>query len=107
MHLQEHCFTIQIFIYLFDEATSNVDVESENDIMSVVKQLAKKKTVILISHRLANVIQADCIYVMKDGAIIEAENHENLYLQKGYYHKLFTQQKTLEQYGKEEIVYES
>lgn len=94
-------------IYLFDEATSNVDVESENDIMSVVKQLAKKKTVILISHRLANVIQADCIYVMKDGAIIEAKNHENLYLQKGYYHKLFTQQKTLEQYGKEEIVYES
>ena len=58
-------------IYIFDEATSNVDVESENDIMAVVRKLAKTKTVLLISHRLANVVSADQIYVLKDGMIVE------------------------------------
>ena len=56
-------------IYIFDEATSNVDVESENDIMKVVRKLSNIKTVILISHRLANVVSADQIYVLKNGRI--------------------------------------
>ena len=63
-------------IYIFDEATSNVDVESENDIMAVVRKLAKTKTVLLISHRLANVVSADQIYVLKDGMIVEKGQHE-------------------------------
>ena len=54
-------------VYIFDEATSNIDVESENDIMAQIHKLARTKTVILISHRLANVAQADCIYVMDHG----------------------------------------
>ena len=61
-------------IYIFDEATSNVDVESENDIMAVVRKLAKTKTVLLISHRLANVVSADQIYVLKDGMIVEKDS---------------------------------
>ena len=56
-------------IYLFDEATSNVDAESENDIMAAIRRLAGKKTVILISHRLANVVDSDCIYVLENGSI--------------------------------------
>ena len=64
-------------IYIFDEATSNVDVESENDIMAVVRKLAKTKTVLLISHRLANVVSADQIYVLKDGMIVEKGQHES------------------------------
>ena len=91
-------------IYIFDEATSNVDVESENDIMEVVKELAKTKTVLLISHRLANVVAADRIYVLKEGKVIEQGQHEELYQQQGYYQKLFQQQSDLEQFGKEAAV---
>lgn len=91
-------------IYIFDEATSNVDVESENDIMEVVRELAKTKTVLLISHRLANVVAADRIYVLKDGKVIEQGKHTELYQQQGYYQKLFQQQSDLEQFGKEAAV---
>lgn len=87
-------------IYIFDEATSNVDVESENDIMAVVRKLAKTKTVLLISHRLANVVSADQIYVLKDGMIVEKGQHEALCKEDGYYHRLFRQQSVLEQFGK-------
>lgn len=87
-------------IYIFDEATSNVDVESENDIMAVVRKLAKTKTVLLISHRLANVVSADQIYVLKDGMIVEKGQHEVLCKEDGYYHRLFRQQSALEQFGK-------
>lgn len=87
-------------IYIFDEATSNIDVESENKIMEVVRSLAKEKTVILISHRLANVIQADRIFVMKDGAFIEQGVHSELMEQKGYYSSLYAAQQELEGYGK-------
>ena len=90
-------------IYIFDEATSNVDVESENDIMAVVRELAEKKTVLLISHRLANVVSADQIYVLKDGKVIEQGQHEVLCSKNGYYQKLFRQQMDLEQYGKEAV----
>lgn len=87
-------------IYIFDEATSNVDVESENDIMAVVRKLVKTKTVLLISHRLANVVSADQIYVLKDGMIVEKGQHEALCKEDGYYHRLFRQQSALEQFGK-------
>lgn len=88
-------------IYIFDEAASNVDVESENDIMAVIKELAKTKTVILVSHRLANVVDADQIYVIKGGEIVEQGKHEALCSKKGYYEKLYNSQKKLEKYGSE------
>lgn len=93
-------------IYIFDEATSNVDVESENDIMAVVRKLAKTKTVLLISHRLANVVSADQIYVLKDGMIVEKGQHEALCKEDGYYHRLFRQQSALEQFGKRAVANE-
>lgn len=65
-------------VYIFDEATSNIDVESENDIMRTIHELAGEKTVILISHRLANVTSADRIYVMEKGRIAERGTHEEL-----------------------------
>ena len=91
-------------ISIFDEATSNIDVESEDDIMEQIYHLAKTKTVILISHRLANVVQADHIYVMKHGSITEQGTHERLMEQQGTYYELYHSQKQLEQYGKEAAV---
>lgn len=91
-------------IYIFDEATSNIDVESEDDIMEQIYHLAKTKTVILISHRLANVVQADHIYVMKHGSITEQGTYERLMEQQGTYYELYHSQKQLEQYGKEAAV---
>lgn len=89
-------------VYIFDEATSNIDVESENDILAQIHKLARTKTVILISHRLANVAQADCIYVMDHGHIVEKGNHHTLLDQKGVYEKLWSAQQELEQYVKGE-----
>ena len=89
-------------IYIFDEATSNIDVESEDRIMQVVQELAKTKLVILISHRLANVVKADQIYVVEKGAIVEAGNHTSLIEKKGTYHALYTAQQELEKYAKGE-----
>lgn len=91
-------------IYIFDEATSNIDVESEDYIMEQIYHLAKTKTVILISHRLANVVQADHIYVMKNGSITEQGTHERLMEQQGTYYELYHSQKQLEQYGREAAV---
>ena len=86
-------------IYLFDEATSNVDAESENDIMAAIRKLAGKKTVILISHRLANVVDSDCIYVMDGGRIAEQGKHEALLAEGGVYSSLYNAQKQLEDLG--------
>ncbi len=69
-------------IYVFDEATSNIDAESEEMIMRVIKGLKRKKTVLVISHRLANVVEADRIYVMKQGTIWETGNHLELLKRK-------------------------
>ena len=88
-------------VYIFDEATSNIDVESENDIMAEIHRLAKSKTVILISHRLANVTDSDSIYVMEKGNIVESGNHEKLLVADGAYAKLWNAQQSLENYGKE------
>ena len=89
-------------IYLFDEATSNVDAESENDIMAAIHSLAGKKTVILISHRLANVVDSDCIYVLDKGCIVEQGKHADLLAAQGAYSRLYTAQKQLETLGKED-----
>lgn len=86
-------------IYIMDEATSNIDVESENKIMEVLYELSKEKLVLCISHRLANLIHADVIYCLKDGDIVESGTHEGLLQQKGVYCELFNTQKELERYG--------
>ena len=88
-------------VYIFDEATSNIDVESENDIMAEIHKLARTKTVILISHRLANVVQADNIYVLDGGNIAECGSHEELLENYGLYEKLWNAQQALENYGKD------
>lgn len=87
-------------VYIFDEATSNIDVESENDIMRQIQQLAKTKTVILISHRLANVADADNIYVLDKGNIAESGDHNTLLKLDGTYAKLWNAQQELENYTK-------
>lgn len=88
-------------VYIFDEATSNIDVESENDIMCEIHELAKSKTVILVSHRLANVVGADHIYVLDHGIVAESGSHEELLAHHGLYERLWSAQQTLEQFGKE------
>ena len=87
-------------VYIFDEATSNIDVESENDIMTQIHALAKNKTVILISHRLANVADADNIYVLDQGNIVESGNHRELLAANSAYAKLWNAQQELENYTK-------
>ena len=88
-------------VYIFDEATSNFDIESENDIMELIMELAKTKTIILISHRLANVKNADCIYVLKKGDIAESGIHEQLLARNGEFARLWNAQQSLENFGKE------
>ena len=87
-------------VYIFDEATSNIDVESENDIMEQIHLLVKTKTVILISHRLANVAGADNIYTLDKGSIVESGDHNSLLAANGAYAKLWNAQQELENYTK-------
>ena len=87
-------------VYIFDEATSNIDADSEEIIMATVKQISKERTVILISHRLANVIDSDAIYMLKDGEIIEKGTHKELMRLKGNYEKIFSEQSELENYSR-------
>jgi ABC-type transport system involved in cytochrome bd biosynthesis fused ATPase/permease subunit len=84
-------------IYVFDEATSNIDIESEAIIMHNIKELSKDKSVIVISHRLANVVPADNIYYMENGEIREVGEHNLLMTADGGYEKLFKTQKQLEE----------
>ena len=88
-------------VYIFDEATSNVDVESENEIMEIIYQLGHEKMVLLISHRLANVIEANQIVVMKNGELLALGTHKELLDTCEYYRNLYETQKKLEQYTKE------
>ena len=84
-------------IYVFDEATSNIDIDSEAIIMKNIKAISESRSVIVISHRLANVVPADNIYYMEDGEINEVGSHEKLMETKQGYARLYTAQKTLEQ----------
>lgn len=86
-------------VYIFDEATSNIDMESEEQIMDVIRGLAGKKTVILISHRLANVVDSDRIYMLGSGQILETGTHQELMQAQGAYQKLYQAQFELEQYS--------
>ncbi len=92
-----------VSIYIFDEATSNIDIESEEIIMKVIKDLAKEKTVILISHRLANVVSSDKIYYLSDGLIKEEGRHKQLIELNGEYACVYNSQIQLENYGRGEI----
>ena len=91
-------------IYIFDEATSNIDVESEEIIVDLIKGLKREKTVIQITHRLANVVESDEIYIMDSGNIIEKGTHSELMERKGRYEKMYTAQKELELYAREEAM---
>lgn len=84
-------------VYIFDEATSNIDVESEEVILKFIQQFKQRKTIVMISHRLANAVNADCIYVLEKGRLIEQGTHNTLMAENGTYAEMFQQQKSLEQ----------
>lgn len=86
-------------IYIFDEATSNIDAESENDIMQVIRSMRGKKTVLLISHRLENVVCADEIYVLSSGKIVQRGTHSVLMQEQGPYAEMYNMQFSLEKFG--------
>ena len=88
-------------IYFFDEITSNIDVESEEIIMNNIYALSKDKTIVLISHRLKNVINADNIIVLDNGVIKEEGTHEKLIKNNGIYAEIYNKQKSLEDGYKE------
>ena len=90
-------------IYIFDEATSNIDIESEAIITKNIKTLSKEKCVIVISHRLANVVPADCIYYMENGELKESGSHAELMEKNGGYAQLYMTQKKLEE-GYAEVI---
>lgn len=83
-------------IYIFDEATSNIDVESEELIIENIYQLAQTKMVIMISHRLANVAASDHIVVMDQGMVVQQGSHQELLAKDGHYKQLWTMQRALE-----------
>lgn len=89
--------------YIFDEATSNIDVESEDAILHVIHTLAKEKTVIMITHRLANLVESDCIYVLQDGKCVEHGTHRILMEKNCVYAALYNKQKELEDYHGGEV----
>ena len=89
-------------VYIFDEATSNIDMESEELIMQVIHELAETKTILLISHRLANVVKADRIYMLENGRVAQSGTHEELMAEGGAYERLYRYQSELEAYGKED-----
>lgn len=90
-------------IYIFDEATSNIDVESENIIIENIHNLAKEKSVLMISHRLANVVNSDMIYTIHNGQIAEAGTHSELIQNQNVYYNIYNKQQKLEQYSKEVV----
>lgn len=89
-------------IYVFDEVTSNIDAESENDIMTVIHNMTKIKTVILISHRLENVVGSDKILLLDKGKIEESGTHSELMSLNKKYKLMYSTQAELEKYAKEE-----
>ena len=86
-------------IYIFDEATSNIDIESEECILSEIRKMSAEKTVIMITHRLANAVNADRIYAFEKGRIAESGTHSELVNSGGIYAKLWEKQSALEAIG--------
>ena len=82
--------------YIFDESTSNIDVESEEVILEQIKELARYKGVLMISHRLANVVSSDKIFVLEKGQLKEEGTHEELLAMHGTYSTLWETQQSLE-----------
>ena len=87
-------------IYIFDEATSNIDAESEEVIMKAVEKMRRDHTILLISHRLANVVGSDSIVYLEGGRIREMGTHSSLMEENGGYAGLYRAQEELEQYQK-------
>lgn len=87
-------------IYIFDEATSHIDVESEALIMSIIEQMAKFKTVIMMTHRLSNVKKADRIYLLEDGRIVEDGDHLALMALRGRYYEMYSKQELDESFSR-------
>ena len=87
-------------MYIFDEATSNIDVESEDVIMQQVHQLAQTKMVLVISHRLVNVKNADQIVVMQRGRVVGSGTHQELLATNDEYKRMTQAQTELENYVK-------
>jgi ABC-type multidrug transport system fused ATPase/permease subunit len=79
-------------LLIFDEATSSLDTESEYQIQDAFKRLASGRTAIVIAHRLTTVRDADIIYVLADGAIVESGDHDSLIAANGQYAKLYRNQ---------------
>ncbi len=90
-------FITQCRALYFDEATSNIDVESEEIILQFIQQFKQQKTIVMISHRLANAVNADCINVLDQRKLIEQGTHESLMAKQDAYAEMFQQQKDLEQ----------
>lgn len=86
-------------VYIFDEATSNIDIESEEIIMQVIEAMKKDKIVILISHRLANVVNCKCNYVFSHGKLIGNGSHDQLMQENQEYHQLVKTQQEIKNYG--------
>ena len=81
---------------IFDEATSNIDVESEESIWEAIYELSKAKTILVISHRLLNVKDAEKIYVLNKGKLEESGKHHDLLNKKGIYYNMVNSQNELE-----------
>ena len=90
---------------IFDEATSSVDMESEREIWSCIDELSQTRTLIIISHRLSTIQNADVIYVLENGQIAQKGIHEELMQKTGLYRQLVEEQAKLEQIGEEEILH--
>lgn len=90
---------------IFDEATSSVDMESEREIWSCIDELSQTRTLIIISHRLSTIQNADVIYVLENGQIAQKGIHEELMQKTGLYRQLVGEQAKLEQIGEEEILH--
>ncbi|MSS13119.1 ATP-binding cassette domain-containing protein [Bifidobacterium tsurumiense] len=84
-------------IMLFDEATSSVDVESEEKILDAIRELARTKTVLMITHRIANAVNADQVVVFEDGKVIETGTHQQLLVADGAYERMYRIQHSVEE----------
>lgn len=92
---------------IFDEATSSVDVDSEQEIWNCIRELAAHRTLIIISHRLSTIRNADCIYVLSGGKIAESGVHDSLMAHDGLYRRLTKEQEELERHGEEAVFHEA